>query len=216
MSEVARDGRTVLFVSHNTGAVAELCTRAVLLDGGRKVSEGEVGDVLLDYARLAGPEGHEVEFAEDPALPAQIVAVALRDGAGAPATVFDLTDEVEIAVTYRVRRPQRGLQLALNLSRNVVDVLHTFDTDDEHDWMDVRAPGTYVARCRLPAMFLKAGLWAVNATLGTPGELLQALESVVRFEVEERTFNAQGRGFRRDRPGHVISPGDWTTERLEA
>src|SRR5438093_3407913 len=32
MNEVSRSGRTVLFVSHNTGAITELCTRAVLIE----------------------------------------------------------------------------------------------------------------------------------------------------------------------------------------
>jgi lipopolysaccharide transport system ATP-binding protein len=216
MTEVAREGRTVLFVSHNTGAVAELCTRAVLLEQGRKISEGPVGDVLLEYARIAGPEGSEVELADDPSLPASLLSAAVRDGAGNQVTTFDLADEVHVSIRYRVREPTRGLQLALNWSRNVIDVLHTFDTDDADDWSQPRPPGDYVAHCRMPAGFLKAGLWAVGVTLGTPSELLQAHESLLRFEVEERTTNTQGRGFRRERPGHIISPGRWTTERVDA
>jgi lipopolysaccharide transport system ATP-binding protein len=214
MTEVAREGRTVLFVSHNTGAVAELCTRAILLEHGRKISEGPVGDVLLDYARLAGPEGHEVELDPDPDLPVAVTAVSVRDGAGRPTTMFDLTDEVDIGITYHVRRPTHGFQIALGLARNVVDVLHTFDTDDE-EAADVRAPGLYEARCRFPASFLKAGLWSATLSTGTPSEGFQALESIIRFEVEDRTVNTQDKGYRRDRPGHVISPGRWTTERLE-
>ncbi len=217
MTEVARDGRTVLFVSHNTGAVAELCTRAVLLDGGRKVTEGAVGDVLLEYAKLAGPEEHEIRLDEDESLPVSVVAVTLRDGSGTPATTFDLYDEVEVGVTYRVREPTHGFQIALNFARNVVDVLHTFDTDDDRgDTVgDPRPPGLYEARCRMPAGFLKAGLWSVDINTGTPSEMFQTFESVVRFEVEERSVNAQAMGFRRDRPGHVISPGRWTTRRID-
>jgi lipopolysaccharide transport system ATP-binding protein len=218
MTEVAREGRTVLFVSHNTGAVAELCTRAVLLDHGRKLTEGPVGDVLLEYARLAGPENHDIELAEDPALPVSVTGVAVRDGHGVPSTNFDLVDEVEMSITYRVREPIRGYQIALNLARNAIDVLHTFDTDAADgvigDEDELRPPGIYVARCRLPAMFLKAGLWSANLNTGTPDMSLQALESVIRFEVEDRSLNTHMRGFRRDRPGHIVSPGRWSTERI--
>jgi lipopolysaccharide transport system ATP-binding protein len=218
MTEVAREGRTVLFVSHNTGAVAELCTRAVLLDHGRKITEGAVGDVLLEYARLAGPETHAVDLAEDPELSVSVTGVAVRDGYGVPTTNFDLVDEVDLAITYRVREPVRGFQIALNLSRNAIDVLHTFDTDAAErtigDDDELRLPGIYVARCRLPAMFLKAGLWAANLTTGTGESAFQALESVVRFEVEDRSLNTHALGFRRDRPGHIVSPGRWTTERV--
>ena len=210
MTQVAREGRTVLFVSHNTGAVAELCTRAVLLDGGRKVTEGDVGTVLAEYARLGGPEGHEVELPEDPSLPISVTAVSVRNGAGAPTTVFDLLDDVEIGITYRVREPVRGYTIALNLARNVVDVLHTFDTDDDpRD--DPRPPGLYEARCRVPGRFLKAGLWTADVHTGTAAESLQALESVVSFEIEERTVNTHDKGYRRERPGHVISQGRGST-----
>lgn len=215
MTQVAREGRTVLFVSHNTGAVAELCTRAVLLDCGRKMTEGDVGSVLAEYARIGGPEGHEVELEEDLSLPIAITAVSVRDGHGHATTAFDLVDEIEIGITYRVREPTRGYAIALNLARNVIDVLHTFDTDDEPEGEEPRLAGLYEARCRLPASFLKAGLWTADVHTGTAAESFQTLESVVTFEIEDRTINTQDKGFRRDRPGHVISPGKWTTRVLD-
>jgi len=43
------EGRTILFVSHNMGAVNRLCTRAVLLDGGKAVMEGNTADVIAHY-----------------------------------------------------------------------------------------------------------------------------------------------------------------------
>ena len=46
MGEIARGGRTVLFVSHNLAAVSALCTRAFLIDGGHVVGNGPVDGVL--------------------------------------------------------------------------------------------------------------------------------------------------------------------------
>ena len=51
MQEVGRSGTTVLFVSHNMAAVETLCTRAILLDGGRVVRQGEVVELLGEYRR---------------------------------------------------------------------------------------------------------------------------------------------------------------------
>jgi lipopolysaccharide transport system ATP-binding protein len=50
MSEVAHGGRTVLFVSHNMGAVQALCGRGILLDRGLVVADGAVADVIQAYA----------------------------------------------------------------------------------------------------------------------------------------------------------------------
>src|SRR5690606_16738766 len=49
MSEVSKEGRTVLFVSHNMAAVQNLCTRALLLERGRVVHDGTVNEVVDRY-----------------------------------------------------------------------------------------------------------------------------------------------------------------------
>jgi lipopolysaccharide transport system ATP-binding protein len=51
MGEVAKEGRTVLFVSHNMGAVTGLCNSGILLSQGKIVNEGEVGTVVDEYIR---------------------------------------------------------------------------------------------------------------------------------------------------------------------
>jgi lipopolysaccharide transport system ATP-binding protein len=49
MGQVSRQGRTVLFVSHNMTAVKSLCTRAILIDGGRVALDGDVDEVVDRY-----------------------------------------------------------------------------------------------------------------------------------------------------------------------
>ena len=56
MRDVAGEGRTVLFVSHNIGAVQRLCSRALLLDGGRLVQDGPPAEVVTTYLEQAIPE----------------------------------------------------------------------------------------------------------------------------------------------------------------
>ena len=53
MESVANEGRTILFVSHNMGAISELCTRAILLDRGRKVADGSVSEIVHQYSRIS-------------------------------------------------------------------------------------------------------------------------------------------------------------------
>jgi lipopolysaccharide transport system ATP-binding protein len=54
MGAVARDGRTVVFVSHNMGAVQMLCRSALLLSAGRVVASGPTGQVVAEHLRLSG------------------------------------------------------------------------------------------------------------------------------------------------------------------
>src|SRR5690349_6651314 len=92
MNEVAHEGRTVLFASHNTGAVAELCTRAVLIERGEKLADGPTGDVLTAYSSLTSPEYAGGQLEEDLRLPASIVEIDLTDGDGRRTASFDLND----------------------------------------------------------------------------------------------------------------------------
>jgi lipopolysaccharide transport system ATP-binding protein len=49
MGDVAKEGRTVLFVSHNMGAITRLCQRGILLDSGNLSAEGSMHDVVKTY-----------------------------------------------------------------------------------------------------------------------------------------------------------------------
>jgi lipopolysaccharide transport system ATP-binding protein len=214
MNTAARSGRTVLFVSHNMGAVSELCSRAILLEEGRMLADGEVPAVLEQYAQIVSEHAHRVQMAPDPTAPAAIVEVGLENAAGEHTTSFDLADEIVIRIKYAVPRRLEGLQLTVTLARNMVDVVHSFDTD-ELDAIPTREAGVYEARCTLPGMFLKAGLYSVRVTAGTPTQLIQDLEGALTFEIEERSINTQQRGFRKDRPGLVVAPATWETQVLE-
>ena len=49
MGDVSRQGRTVLFVSHNMGAISQLCRRCILLERGMLSLDGSPGDVIARY-----------------------------------------------------------------------------------------------------------------------------------------------------------------------
>ena len=66
MEEVGREGRTVLFVSHNMGAIRALCGQALLLHQGKLLANGAVEDVISEYARnFQAASRMEVEFEEE-------------------------------------------------------------------------------------------------------------------------------------------------------
>lgn len=214
MESVANEGRTILFVSHNMGAISELCTRAVLLDQGRKVADGSVADIVGQYARMAA-SGVQYSDQAPPSIGRECTVTAVRvlDSAGVDTGVFDLNEPVTIEIDYVIRERLHGFQLAMTVARNMVDVIHTFNTDQfgPSEWS---LPGSYRARHSIPAMFLKAGSYSVSLSHGTPTQLIQELQSVVQFDVEENSVNASDKGYRKERPGHVISPGVWTSEKL--
>src|SRR5204863_1446765 len=65
MRDVTREGRTVVFVSHNLAAVRSLCTRALLLERGRLLFDGDTDDAVEHYLGRAGGKRHAAVVAGD-------------------------------------------------------------------------------------------------------------------------------------------------------
>jgi lipopolysaccharide transport system ATP-binding protein len=93
MGEVAQEGRTVLFVSHNMSAVQRLCSRGIVLEGGRIAFDGTAPEAVSRYLHQSGEEGGGRERMEwTPRLPhypfhdvVRLKRFAVVDESGAPA-----------------------------------------------------------------------------------------------------------------------------------
>jgi lipopolysaccharide transport system ATP-binding protein len=214
MESVARSGRTVVLVSHNMGAIAELCSHGVLLEGGHVARSGLLGPVIEEYGNLlAGSQG-EQSFEDMHGRAASLTAARMLNGHEAPCSTFDLEDDVIIEFDYRVRERLHGLQVSVTIARNFIDIVRTFDTDGADDPLAPVDPGEYRSRLVVPKRFLKAGHYTVDVNIGTPQEILHDVPQALAFDVEEQTENTHSRGYRRDRPGHFIFPGRWEFRRF--
>lgn len=213
MGEVARSGRTVVLVSHNMGAISELCTHGLLLDGGRLEKSGDIQDIVTEYGRRMKSQSRSTVL-QDSGADFAFLEGAVLDAKGELANTFDVNDEVEIVLTYRLRKPMEGLVIVITLSRNFNDIFHSYDTDDL-EAIPLRQAGVYTSRMRIPRHFLKAGRYSVTVNSGVPAFMLEMHEEFVSFDVEEITENAQYRGYRGDRLGQIIAPVTWTIQKQE-
>lgn len=102
MHEVSRDGRTVVFVSHDMNAIRRLCQRAVWLDGGRVRAIGPVQDVVREYEAAAvggsDPGAARAEREPDDSGRRRFGAVTLADGSGRPTNAFALGDVLTLTI----------------------------------------------------------------------------------------------------------------------
>ncbi len=116
MREVAQgSGRTVLFVSHNLGAVRQLCSRALLLRDGRLEQAGPVAPVLERYLQLAGDGARGPVPAAPADGPVRVLACRTLDADGRPAEEFKLGATWRMEVDLEVRRECARLVVALGL-----------------------------------------------------------------------------------------------------
>ncbi len=121
MGDVARDGRTILFVSHNMAAIRQMCPRSVWIDDGRLCMDGpseQVVDAYLNHTMRRGEAGHGAVFETDPSKPFQVKQVEVVDEHGRPAPTLNCDQPVTVSIHATVRRPVHGLYGYLQVFRN--------------------------------------------------------------------------------------------------
>jgi len=150
MGEVARQGRTVLFVTHNLTAVATLCTRVLRLDHGRLIASGSPSEVIAEYLKPA--EGESTfdprKFPEDPDFRLDRAFVSQNESRTGP---FTTSAPVDVTLEYTVPRPVSGLRVGIDVSTiDGITLWRSWDDDMIGQRKPVTSPGRYIAVCRLP------------------------------------------------------------------
>lgn len=157
MRDVAsNEGTTILFVSHNMGAVLSLCSTSILLSAGRVESQGKPGDIVSSYLKNRSLRC-EQSWPADRRPGNEVIrleAVRLKDCAGELTEEVDTDSGFSVEMDYEVyiRSP---LQVSFRLATNDgVVVLTSTDADGFSDTGSAKAPGRYTARCCFPGGLL--------------------------------------------------------------
>ena len=110
MGDVARAGRTVLFISHNMAAVESLCVSCLLFEGGQITASGSPADVIGGYmASLMRHESGTVSLAEHPGRPRGsdrlMASVTLASDGAEPVSGVRMGACLSVKVAFRSARP---------------------------------------------------------------------------------------------------------------
>lgn len=153
----SREGRTVLFVSHNMGAIRRLCHKCILLDGGKIKKLGDVREVVDTYLSEDYMQKAVFEYPEDDKK-VQIRKVEIVDDAGRRTTELDINKPFVVKVEYVVREDLKfrsQLQIIINdFNDNIA--FHTMDVDTNEHLHRERKKGFYNALFRFPSNIFNA------------------------------------------------------------
>jgi lipopolysaccharide transport system ATP-binding protein len=160
LGDVAKEGRTVLFVSHNMGAVRSMCTHGIVLDQGMVREAGEIGTAVECYYRLIGALEQTAAAAGSEA--------ELRSGFGLVKVDCDGGSTVaqskgfETSTTLRFAESVSGFDLYCMLEDMYGrEVFHLRESNTDLGLPGVAA-GTYAVRTRFPPLWLSPGLYALH------------------------------------------------------
>jgi ABC-2 type transport system ATP-binding protein/lipopolysaccharide transport system ATP-binding protein len=206
MSEFGSEGRTVLFVSHDTGAVGQLCERAIWLERGRVRDDGAAQGVLDGYLRDVATGAATVAIETSESAPVSNVAVSVIGADGAEKSTLrrdePITFRVRLGVDERVPQLDVGLYI---VNRRGVRVLNE---DASASGVEVGGPsGSYEVRVTVPPV-LPADDFVVGVWVGTANETFADGE-VLTLSVLPLPTDRQDTTH-----GVVRPPVSWTVEKV--
>jgi ABC-type polysaccharide/polyol phosphate transport system ATPase subunit len=170
MGELGRAGRTVLFVSHDSGVVNQLCSRALWIDHGHLRDDGPTSHVLDAYLRDSVQVGAIAEFATESSKPVRLRSIALVGATGAPLTAPRRDEPFSLQVRFATRSRVFGLDVAVSIqTRDGVPVLDEVLSDTAAIGEAADGAGEWEARFQVPPV-LSSGEYFVGAWLGTASE----------------------------------------------
>jgi lipopolysaccharide transport system ATP-binding protein len=187
MTEVASEGRTVVFVSHNLAIIQALCRRGVLLERGEVVTDAPVNDAINAY--LAGLERvastdllERTDRDRRGWRDTMIRRVELRDGGGGPPDAIVAGQPVTISVG--VTEPVPQLECELVIANALGQPVATLDsrTSSATDTRDSPA-GTEI-ECVLDSLPLVPGRYRVDILVRGRDQLQDGMQAATFFDVE--------------------------------
>jgi lipopolysaccharide transport system ATP-binding protein len=195
MSDVAREGRTVLFVSHNLPSIEKLCQRVVVIDGGRVTMEGDPVACIAAYLGARTAPKPAVDLAAvprlDPRLTPVLTSLDLRDGEGHPISATGCGEPLEFHVAYVAPAEIANPSFGIIISNGLGTPLFFLQTRAQLGlWDKASAVGRIV--CRLDEVPLVPGEYLLTVGCLTGERQLDLLEHVASFTVEPRDFFDSG------------------------
>jgi lipopolysaccharide transport system ATP-binding protein len=136
MSEVSKQGRTILFVSHNMQAMSQLCTRGIVLERGAKVFDGDIQGAIRKYLSNSIQSSGPVY---------DLAAIKERRGSrlleftkleiynhGELSNNFVIGDDMELRLSVKAHQPMKNLSIAIHLSTDEEVLLANIENMDSN------------------------------------------------------------------------------------
>ena len=214
MDEITGHDRTLLFVSHSTGAIRRFCDRCIWIDHGEVVMDDDVMTVTEAYeaqmmnvaatyqapektetkkdekkkdAKAATPEASSVLEAEAEGPVAELVTARVLDDAGQIARSVKIDMPCAIEIAYDVLQADLRVEPALHVKNEVGDLMFVVAFTDGDYPGAINEPGRYKSRAQIPANLLNEGLHYVTVAMVTADPMVrhQSVDNAVSFSVYE-------------------------------
>ncbi len=195
MEDVARVGRTVLFVSHNMAAIQSLCSRCLLLVSGKVYRDGPVRDVIATYLDMVAA-GEGVPLAERVDRSGtgigRLTALFINGCPDDHIAAVCSGDTIRFQMTYKIQKPISSPIFYLGIYNNSgIQIIHCNTATQGFEPRPLHGEGGVI--CEIPRLPLPPGRYKINVALEQgSGERVDRVESAALMDVLAGDFYGTG------------------------
>jgi lipopolysaccharide transport system ATP-binding protein len=216
MEDVARGGRTVLFVSHNMVALQSLCDRAIWLHQGKVMKEGASSSVVSHYLKTSFSTLTDRVWTDRETAPGnhqvRLHRVCVRPVGGVPSDAITVRSSFLLEFEYWNQQSDANLALSFQLYNEQGILIFAFGRIQEPEWGSNIPLGLLRDICHIPGDLLNSGMHRVELFIGKNQDLVYQHHDVLVFDVRDC---AEMRGeWYGEWPGAVRPMLDWTIEQV--
>lgn len=219
MGDVAKEGRTILFVSHNMSAIMGLCNSSVLLKCGKVEMIGPVQDVVSQYTLTAGSET-TVNLDRlphggsngGPCLFSRLMKLTIFNKTGKEAGTFLMGESIIMHLDVRCHRKMNNVEVGIKISSWAGAAIHYFVSTWEGILFDL-VEGDHTFELTVPKITLLPGRYVIGAWVNREGSTSDdVLQDITTIVVMGSDFNGHRATFDRyARSGcEVYAPSQWS------
>lgn len=185
MHDLAGGGRTVLFVSHNMGAIQNLCPRSIYLRNGTVVGDGESGTIIQDYLQRLNPANTN-PFSQDNPERKTSGQVRLMDGClldshGQSNSNFIAGQQLSLVLKYHSSIPALAMKVVGYIYNPQGVRVHRLDPAFDNQYIYTSTFGTL--RCTVPRLALPPGRYRIALSVSVDGATSDVIPNALAFDV---------------------------------
>ncbi len=184
MGNVVKEGRTVLFVSHNMGAVSSLCKRGILLSKGRIKTIGEVNNTIATYMQGTEKLSASENLINHPNRAKGFRPLLTKFSMGINNGIAYYGKPLEVKISYSFDQKIAVPQFVMSFHNDCGVKVFTLFSDYQPNNIPNSLQGIGEVVCKIESLPLLPGSYSVSLRLWQPGQKLDDIENVARFRVE--------------------------------
>ncbi|HEX3376290.1 MAG TPA: ABC transporter ATP-binding protein, partial [Candidatus Acidoferrales bacterium] len=171
MEEVSRQGRTIVLVSHNMGAIGQLCKRCLVLDKGKLILDSTPEEAIAVYVRAnvsSTTEGPNHTWERSGSQLARITSIELIDNRELPCNSISMGCDLLVKISGSAQKCGMTFTLAIQfISQNGIPVLYLYD---QFSMFRTGEDGTFLIQVRVPKVLLMPGSYSLHVWIGRAGQ----------------------------------------------